>query len=127
MLTFFDKYHLTLPPQLQLHEETADGKQAIFLSDKRKSFLISFEEEMPLMDLKPVEGVPSVCFQHCENGKYINVRRFVSKNLAFFHIELETESGATLHLPGQMTVNDGYAWADGVEPILLTLMNSINV
>ena len=48
-------------------------------------------------------------------------------NYAFFHMEMPDETGELHRLPGQMTAPCGYAWSDGVEPVLIDLMNGLTV
>lgn len=48
-------------------------------------------------------------------------------NYAFFHMEIPDETGELHILPGEMTAPCGYTWSDGVEPILIDLMNGLTV
>ena len=131
----FDKYSLVIPPTLKWHEDGPPGKRVLFLTDSAESFSISFEEGMKMMDMMPnhPEESPMVSFQCCKDGKYIHQRRTDPQyrqgigSFAFFHIELEDDDGSTLYLPGQMTAKAGYQWSDGVEPVLLDILNGVAV
>lgn len=134
-INLFDKYSLVILPELNCYEDGPPGKRVLFLEDRDKTFIISFEEGMKMMDMMPnhPEESPMVSFQCCKDDKYIHQRRTDPKDrqgmgsFAFFHMELDDDSGGTRYLPGQMTAKAGYQWADGVEPILLDLMDGIAV
>ena len=134
-VSLFDTFSLTIPSKLKYHADGLPGKRVLFLTDSAESFIISFEEGMKMMDMMPnhPEESPMVSFQCCKDGKYIHQRRTDPKyrqgigSFAFFHIELEDDNGSTLHLPGQMTAKAGYQWSDGVEPVLLDILNGITV
>ena len=74
-------------------------------------------------------NVPMVSHQCCRADKYIHQRRDDSSivRCAFFHIELEDDEGTTVYLPGQIVVSEGYSWSDGVEPVLLELLEGITL
>lgn len=134
-ISLFDKYSLVIPPTLKWHEDGPPGKRVLFLMDSAESFIISFEEGMKMMDMTPnhPEESPMVSFQCCKDGKYIHQRRTDPKyrqgigSFAFFHIELDDDNGGTRYLPGQMTAKAGYQWTDGVEPLLMELLEGIAV
>lgn len=134
-ISLFDKYSLVIPPTLKWHEDGPPGKRVLFLTDSAESFIISFEEGMKMMDMMPnhPEESPMVSFQCCKDGKRIHqIRSDPQKrkgigNYAFFHIELEDDDGSTLYLPGLMTAKAEYQWSDGVEPVLLDILNGIAV
>ena len=131
----FDTYSLTIPSKLKYHADGLPGKRVLFLTDSAETFIISFEEGMKMMDMMPdhPEESPKVSFQCCKDGKYIHQRRTDPKyrqgigSFAFFHIELDDDNGGTRYLPGQMTAKAGYQWAEGVEPVLLDLLDGIAV
>lgn len=134
-ISLFDKYRLSIPQKLKWLKDGLPGKRVLFITDRKETFVVSFDEGMELMDMnpEPAGGVPMVSFRYSENGKYIHLRRAdrtacpESGNYAFFHIELEDGDGNTLYLPGQMTANSGYEWAEGVEPVLIKLLEGIAV
>lgn len=129
-ISLFDTYGLVIPPGLTFHTDGTPGQRVLFLSDKKESFVISFEEGMELIDMLPAEGLTEQSnhtARCCKDGKYIHLRRSVNGSYAFFHVELEDRDGGKACLPGQMTVRTGYPWSDGVEPILLELMDGLTV
>lgn len=134
-ISLFDKYSLVIPPELDCYEDGPLGRRVVFLSDPEKTFTISFEEGMKMLDMAAdhPEEKPLVRFQCYKDGKYIHQRRVDPKyrqgigSFAFFHIELDDDDGSTLYVPGQMVAKAGFQWTDGVEPILLDLMNGIAV
>lgn len=125
-LSLFDRFSLVIPTELKCHQDGSDGRRVLFLTNRTRSFVISFEEGMQLLDMLPTQS-NTLCFQCCKDGKYLHLRRDVTDNHAFFHLELENAEGGTVYLPGQMTVSTGYQWSDGIEPILLELLEGITL
>lgn len=105
------------------------GKRVLFIEDKKENIRISFEEGMECLDLK------SMGRHSCEETElkactsYIHQLRIGKlPNFAFFHIEYFAADDKTVILPGQIFADDDYNWsAQGVEPVLLDIMNSISV
>ena len=131
-VSLFDKFNLVVPPKLKWHQDGILGQRILFISDRKETFSVSFEEGMQIRDMLPPdqqEAKASVSFQYCKDDKYIHLRRSGEKNdkFAFFHIELEDEDGSTLYLPGQMVVFCDYKWSDEVEPVLIDIMNGFSV
>lgn len=130
-LQLFDKYSLAIPPKLKWQLDGIPGRRVLFIADPKKMFNVSFEEGMRMMDMLevPDKTVPTVSYQCCKDGKYIHLRRSSSGRIAnaFFHIELEDDAGTTMYLPGQIVVTPDYQWSDGIEPVLMQLLESIDV
>jgi len=135
MVLLFDRFRLDIPPKLKYYEDGAPGKRVVFITDRSEKFIVTFEEGMRMMDMNPGshDGKPAVSFQCFKFGKYIHQRRIDSTKsneaggYAFFHIEVEDANGETLYLPGQMTAKPGYVWSDGVEPVLMQLMEGVTL
>ena len=129
-VNLFDQYRLLIRPKLKSHQDGPPGQRVLFITDKKESFTVSFEEGATPMDMFPEkESEQTVRFQCCRDGKYIYLRRRSEKPIpcAFFHIELEDEDGKQHCLAGQIVVDKGYQWTDGVEPILMELLEGIAV
>lgn len=131
-VNLFDRFSLVVPPKLKWHQDGIPGQRVLFIYDQKESFTVSFEEGMQIRDMLPPdqqEVKPSVSFQYCKDDKYIHLRRSGKKNdrFAFFHIELEDDEGSTLYLPGQIVVFCDYKWSEGVEPVLIDVLNGIAV
>ena len=129
-VNLFDQYRLLIPPKLKSHQDGQPGQRVLFITDKKESFTVSFEEGATPMDMLPEkESEQTVRFQCCQDGKYIHQRRSNSatERCAFFHIELEDDDGKTLYLSGQIVVTDKYQWSDGVEPVLMELLAGISL
>ena len=133
-ITMFDKYSLVVPPELKCHLDGLPGRRNVFIMDFDESLMISFEEGMECMDLTRTScdsGVKCIESEYQGNGRYIHQIRSDPEtrpgigNYAFFHMEIPDETGELHILPGQMTAEDDYQWSDGVEPILIDLMNGI--
>jgi hypothetical protein len=130
-VNLFDQYRLLIPSKLKSHQDGPPGQRVLFITDKKESFTVSFEEGMQMRDMLSVskESANAVSHQCCADGKYIHQRRSNSatERCAFFHIELEDNDGKTLYLSGQIVVTDKYQWSDGVEPVLMKLLEGIDV
>ncbi len=129
-IRLFDKWRLAVPDKLETYQDGPLGKRVVFITDVKERFCISFEEDMPMMDmlLQTQRNGPSASFQYCKNGKYIHLRRGSEGRVpcAFFHMELEDSNGAILSLPGQMVVSPEYRWSDSIEPVLLDLLENLS-
>ena len=130
-VNLFDQYRLLIPPKLKSHQDGPPGQRVLFITDAKETFNVSFEEGMQMRDMLDVskDSANAVSHQCCTDGKYIHQRRSNSatERCAFFHIELEDNDGKTLYLSGQIVVTDKYQWSDGVEPILMELLEGIAV
>lgn len=130
-VNLFDQYRLLIPPKLKSHQDGPPGQRVLFITDKKESFTVSFEEGMQMRDMLDVskDSANAVSHQCCKDGKYIHQRRSNSatERCAFFHIELEDDDGKTLYLSGQIVVTEKYQWSDGVEPVLMKLLEGINL
>ena len=124
----FDRFRLVIPANLKYHLDGLPGKRALFISNEQESFIVSFEEGMQMMDMLPLNNMEPSC-QCCKNGKYIHQRSITNEvgSCAFFHIELEDDTGRTVYLPGQMTAEPHYLWAEDIEPVLLELMEGLSL
>lgn len=127
----FDKYRFTLPPGLKWHRDGQAGSRVLFITDSKERFIVSFEEEMQTMNMPDDSSAETatVCFQHCRDGKYIHLKRNSVGRIshAFFYIELQDDDGTRLHLSGQMVVTPDYQWSDGIEPVLMQLLEGVSL
>ena len=129
-VNLFDEYCLLIPPKLKSRQDGPPGRRVMFITDQKENFNISFEEGMKLMDtISEGEGVSTVSYQCRQNGKYIHLQRRSEKPIpcAFFHLELEDAEGTMHVLPGQMVIYTDYTWSDGIEPVLMELLDGIAV
>lgn len=130
-ISLFDKYSLVIPPKLKWHQNGIPGQRVLIISDKKETIVVSIEEGMKPMDMTPDtdKSVPTVSYQCCKDGKYIHQKRntVVGITYSFFHMELEDEDGKQHCLAGQMVVNKDYQWSNGIEPILMELLENIVV
>ena len=128
-VSLFDKYTLVIPKGLKYHLDGMPGQRVLFITDKKESFTLSFEEGMPLMDLIPANSDCElmITFQAFEDKKYIHLKRSKNSRVAFFHIKIEDDDGKTSCLPGQMIVKENYSWDDGIEPIIVDIVKTIEI
>lgn len=130
-IRFFDHYRLVVPAGLNCHEDGLSGQRVLFIHDEPDTFTVSFEEDMRPMDLLPDAecSIPSVHYQYRTDDRYIHLRRRSSGRIvfAFFHIEIQNPNGKIHTLAGQIVTNPDYKWTDGIEPVLLELMDGLTV
>jgi hypothetical protein len=129
-ISLFNKYSLAISKKLKWHQSGLPGQYKLSITDAEETFIVSFVEGMKLMDMLPNgDSVPAVSYQSFRDGKYIHQKRNTAGNTAFsyFHIELEDEDGKQHCLAGQIVVDKGYQWTDGVEPLLMELLEGIDV
>ena len=130
-IRLFDSFSLVIPPKLKYHTDGLFGHRVLFITDAKETFNVSFEEGMQMRDMLSLsnDSANAVSHQCCKGGKYIHQRRSNSatERCAFFHIELEDDDGKTLYLYGQIVVTEKYQWSDGVEPVLMKLLEGIAV
>ena len=127
----FDSFSLVIPPKLRYHTDGLPRNRVLFITDAKETFNVSFEEGMQMRDMlaESKESANAVSYQCCKDGKYIHQRRSNSatERCAFFHIELVDDDGKTRYLSGQIVVTGKYQWSDGVEPVLMKLLEGINL
>ena len=130
-IRLFDSFSLVIPSKLKYHTDGLPGQRVLFITDAKETFNVSFEEGMQTQDSSTDSkaNAKTVSHQCCKDGKYIHQQRSngTSERCAFFRIELEDEDGKTMYLSGQIVVNDKYQWSDGVEPVLMKLLEGIAV
>ena len=130
-IRLFDSFSLVIPPKLKYHTDGLPGHRVLFITDAKETFNVSFEEGMQKQDSSTDSkaNAKTVSYQCCKDGKYIHQRRSNSatERCAFFHMELEDDDGKTLYLSGQIVVTEKYQWSDGVEPVLMKLLDGIAV
>ena len=124
----FDRFCLVIPASLKYHQDELPGNRVLLISNEQESFTVFFEEGMQMTDMLPLNNTEPSC-QYCKNGKYIHQRNVADPmgRCAFFHIELDDEKGRTAYLPGRMTAKSHYPWAEGIEPVLLELMEGLSL
>ena len=131
VIRLFGKCTLAIPEKLNCHEDGIPGRRVVFLSDSQESFHVSFEEDMKLMDMLPGlwENDLTVTYEYRKGNTYIHQRRKNSDRAvcAFFHLELQDSDGTILYLPGQLVADASYKWSEGIEPVLLELMDGLTV
>lgn len=131
VVSIFDKYDLVIPSNMKWHQDGLHGHRVCFISDKEERVVISFDEGVQESDVASYMAtrVSAVSCQYCKNGKCIRQTRNAKGNTSysFFLIALEDEEGKRHCLAGQIVVEKGYQWSDGVEPVLMELMEGISV
>ena len=130
VVSVFDKYSLVIPPSMKWYQDGPPGQRVYFISDKKERVVISFDEGGQMTDIPPETAMcaPAVSCQCCKDGKYIRqTRNAENTTCSFFHIVLDDKDGKRHCLSGQIVVRKGYMWSDGVEPVLMELLEGISV
>ena len=104
------------------------GKRVLFMENKDNGMLISFEEGAGCLDMKPMVSFSCKEAELISEAGFIHQRRIAElPHFAYFHFEYPVSDRKALMLSGQLMAEEGYTWsADGVEPILEKLLNSIS-
>lgn len=131
----FDTYTLAIPPGLDYWFDGNVGRRVLMMEPKDKSFLISFEEGMRCLDLSADSGGGRTIVQseYRKDGKYLHQKKLYShdaekfEDVAFFHMAIPDDDGELYILPGQMLSSPKLRRSDGVEPVLLDILNGIAV
>ena len=127
----FDVLRFSFVPRLHYWMDGKPGKRTLFIEDEEETVVISFEEGMRCLDM--VNRDEDHCFEYRRGLRYLHQARVVNPDRAnasccsFFHMEITDHAGAIHYLPGQMLVRAGRPWADGVEPVLIEILNSITI
>jgi len=127
-IILFDKFKLSIPKSLTIHQDGDKGKRVLFITDSEENVIVSFDEDV----------------QGCEEnkGSRLNIKNFslndksicqfrvdnASDRCAFFLIKISDRSELPLCLIGQMVVKADYRWSgDDVEPVLKNLLDCVTV
>jgi len=130
-LQLFDTLRFSILPRLNYWMDGKPGKRTLFIADEEESVVISFEEGSRCLDLANTDV--DHCYEYRCGSRYLHQARAANKERAnargciFFHMEITDHAGATHCLPGQMLAPPGYPWAEGVESILIQILNSITI
>jgi len=112
-------------PRLQYWTDGDVGHRVLFIADEGETFVVTFEEGMKCMDQRRAPGC--IDAEHHSKNLYLHQCRGTQDNVCFFRLEW-TDSGGAVHIqPGQMVTDSGYIWADGIEPVLLSIMTSLQM
>jgi len=127
----FDCLHFPRLPQLNYWMDGKPGKRTVFIESPKDNVLISFEEGMRCIDL--AQRAPDRRFEYRREKRYLHQTRSgksernTTGSWSFFHMEITDPAGNIHWLPGQMVAWAGYPWAEGVEPLLVEILNSISI
>ena len=116
---------------MKWHLDGLPDRRVFFITDKEEKVVISFDESVQMSDISSDTAihVSIVSCQYCKDGKYIRQTRNAEGNTtySFFHITLEDENCMRHCLVGQIVVEKGYTWSDGVESVMIELLEGISV
>ena len=122
----FDVLRFSIMPRLNYWMDGSPGKRTLFIADDEETVVISFEEGMHCLDLTNRGAGHSVEYRH--GLRYLHQTRAMNaRDCIFFHMEIADQAGVIHYLPGQMLIRAGQPWEQGVEPILIEVLNSIMI
>ena len=123
----FDIVPLRLVPRMNYWSDGEHGRRVLFITDEKETFTISFEEGIEYPDYCQLPGYICAeqqkgCFRlrQCRGEQ-----RELLNNVCVFQIEWTDQNGIVHIQPGQMVTGFDYIWADGVEPVLLSFVASL--
>ena len=124
----FDAVSLVPLPQLRYWTDGDIGHRVLFITDAGETFTVTFEESMTCLDQRLAPGY--VHAEYRSGDVYLHQCRGSQTdkpdNVCFFRLEFTDRDGVIHIQPGQMVTGKGFRWAEGVEPVLLSIMNSLH-
>ena len=125
-INLLDNYILKTLTKWSCHQDGNSGDRIVFISNRKGDVLITFEEGM---DPKEIFRTPwekdAVCFRASKLDKKIQLVHCMDTCYGFFCIEFKDIHGDAPYLPGQIVVSPAYKWTEGMEPVLMELLDSI--
>lgn len=121
----FDFIPMVPLPGLRYWADGDIGHRVLFITDEGETYTVTFEEGMVCLDQRSIPRC--IHAEHRSESIYLHQCRGNHDNVCFFRLEW-TDSSGTIHIqPGQMVTGTDYSWADGVEPVLLSIMTSLRM
>jgi len=121
----FDFIPLLPLPRLQYWADGDVGHRVLFITDEGETFTVTFEEDMTCLDQLSFPGY--IHAEYRSENIYLHQCRGYPDNVCFFHLEW-TDSSGVIHIqPGQMVTGMDFLWSGGVEPVLLSIANALQV
>ncbi|MBO5330196.1 MAG: hypothetical protein J6A71_06755 [Anaerotignum sp.] len=131
----FNGFIFPLLPQLYYRADGRAGERILMINDEEETFSISFEQGMECLDLLQTSSAerPKIYSEYRKDDRYLHQCKVFAqdgtafKDIVYFHMEL-TDTDGTVHIcPGQMFISPALRQSDGVEPLLLQLLNGTSV
>jgi len=123
----FDFMPMVPLPGLQYWKDGDIGRRVLFITDERETFTVTFEEGMTCLDQRQLPGY--IYAEHRSGNVYLHQcrgdRACRLDNVCFFRLEWTDNSGVVHVQPGQMVSGKDFPWASGVEPVLLSIVTSL--
>jgi len=101
------------------------GHRVLFITDVRETYTVTFEEGMACMDQGSAPGC--IHAEHRSKSIYLHQCRGDHDNVCFFRLEWTDNSGMAHIQPGQMVTGMDFLWSNGVEPVLLSIVNVLQL
>ena len=128
----FNGFIFPVLPRFSYKTDGRAGERVLFITDEEETCLISFEQGMHCLDLqKKACGRRTVYREYRQDGRYLHQRTVFAQDgtdfqdIVFFHMELTDENGQVHTCPGQMFLSPEKTAQEGVEPLLLQLLNGM--
>ncbi len=126
----FNGFQFPLLPRMCYAVDGNPGQKVLFICDEDENIIISFEQDMKCLDVFHYsENRTPIYSEYQMDNKYLHQCRLRSADKDWIGFRMEiTDDDGTVHIcPGQMSVSSAYRQKDGVEPILIQLLNGFSV
>lgn len=125
-INLFDHYTLRSFHKWNYHQDGIPGTRVMFVTNEKDDTLITFDEGMDLEKIfRTPQETDAVCYHAAKHDKQIHMVRCKEAHYGFFCIEFSDSMAETRHLPGQIVTSPAYKWSEGMEPVLIELLDSI--
>lgn len=133
-LCIFNGFSFPLLPGMGYFMDGPPGKRVLFIADECEDILITFEQGMKHLDISfQREARTPIYSEYRMDNKYLHQRKPLStdekvlKDWIGFRMEITEDDGTVHTCPGQLSLSSKYRQMDGVEPILIKLLNGFAV
>lgn len=130
----FNGFQFPLLPGMIYMMDGKPGLRVLHIVDETEKILISFEQGMSCLDIPSQNDErESIYSEYRMDNKYLHQRKMLSvdekrlKDWIGFRMEITDDDGTVHICPGQLSLSPTLRQMDGVEPILVMLLNGFAV
>lgn len=133
-LCVFNGFQFPLLPGMFYMMDGNPGLRNLFIADEDEKIIVCFEQGMKCLDISfQREARTPIYSEYRMDNKYLHQRKLLStdekvlKDWVGFRMEITDDDGTVHTCPGQLSLSPEYRKMDGVEPILIKLLNGFAV
>ena len=133
-LCIFNGFRFPLLPGMSYMMDGKPGRRTLFITDEDENIIISFEQGMKCLDISfQREARTPIYSEYRMDNKYLHQQKLLStdekvlKDWIGFRMEITDDDGTVYTCPGQLSLSSKHRQMDGVEPILIKLLNGFAV